>query len=47
MSQDPEFASIHEALLEGIKNIDKWYNKVDDSPAYFITLGMSTFSNLN
>ncbi|KAF5336641.1 hypothetical protein D9758_015942 [Tetrapyrgos nigripes] len=25
-------------LLKGIENIDKWYNKVDDSPAYFITL---------
>ncbi|KAF5332358.1 hypothetical protein D9758_016940 [Tetrapyrgos nigripes] len=38
MSENTCFLPVKSALLKGIENIDKWYNKVDDSPAYFITL---------
>ncbi|KAF5340528.1 hypothetical protein D9758_015833 [Tetrapyrgos nigripes] len=38
MSENTRFLPVKSALLRGIENIDKWYNKVDDSPAYFITL---------
>ncbi|THV03564.1 hypothetical protein K435DRAFT_851686 [Dendrothele bispora CBS 962.96] len=38
MSGKSQFAYLRPALSKGIANIDKWYNKVNDSPACFITL---------
>ena len=30
---------VHDALVEGLANLSKWYGKTDDSTAYFICLG--------
>jgi hypothetical protein len=40
MSEDPKFAPISNAIEKGIAAIDKWYKKVDNTSAYFITLGL-------
>ncbi|KAF5371935.1 hypothetical protein D9757_011488 [Collybiopsis confluens] len=40
MSIDPRFDLVTSALDKGIEAIDKWYSKVDDTNAHFITLGM-------
>ncbi|KAF5319881.1 hypothetical protein D9758_017850 [Tetrapyrgos nigripes] len=37
MAVEKRFESVKGALWQGIASIDKWYNKVDHSSAYFIT----------
>jgi len=39
MSEHPKFAEISVAINAGMKNLDKWYNKIDDTNVYFICLG--------
>ena len=39
MSEHPKFDEMSDALNAGIKNLDKWYRKIDDTDVYFICLG--------
>jgi hypothetical protein len=42
MVREPRFKDVKLPLQEGIKNLQKWYRKVEGtSNAYFICLGMS------
>ena len=34
-----KFKPILPGLEAGLKNLKKWYNKTDNSPAYFIVMG--------
>ena len=34
----PRFSEIQEAIKKGSDNLEKWYNKVNDTDAYFICL---------
>jgi len=40
MAAIPQYDKVHDALIEGLDNLAKWYKKTDDSTAYFISLGM-------
>ena len=40
MAAIPQYDKVHDALIEGLDNLAKWYKKTDDSTAYFICLGM-------
>ncbi|KAL0958654.1 hypothetical protein HGRIS_014979 [Hohenbuehelia grisea] len=40
MSHLPRFRDLASAINAGLNNLRKWYNKVDDSDAYFICLGL-------
>ena len=40
MAAIPQYDKVHDALIKGLDNLAKWYNKTDDSTAYFICLGM-------
>jgi hypothetical protein len=40
MAAVPRYDKVHDALIEGLDNLAKWYKKTDDSTAYFICLGM-------
>ena len=40
MANHPKFPEIENSINKGIKNLDKWYNKVNDTDAYFICLCM-------
>jgi len=33
------FAELHDAIHSGLENMNKWYQKTDDTDAYFICLG--------
>ena len=35
----PRFSKMQEAIKKGSDNLEKWYNKVNDTDAYFICLG--------
>ena len=35
----PRFSEMQEAIKKGSNNLEKWYNKVNDTDAYFICLG--------
>jgi hypothetical protein len=39
MACTPKFVEIAGAIRRGLKNLMKWYRKVDDTDAYFICLG--------
>jgi len=39
MASEPEFDKLTDAIHGGLDNIRKWYQKIDDSDAYFICLG--------
>jgi len=39
MADLPKFAEVEHAIRKGLKNINKWYRKVNDTDAYFICLG--------
>ena len=39
MAELPKFSEVEYAIRKGLKNIDKWYRKVNDTDAYFICLG--------
>ena len=43
MANLPEFSEVEHAIHKGLRNIDKWYRKVNDSDAYFICLGTFAF----
>jgi hypothetical protein len=45
MADHPKFSEVEHAICKGLKNIDKWYCKVNDTDAYFICLGMFFFSS--
>ncbi|KAF8810839.1 hypothetical protein BYT27DRAFT_7039238, partial [Phlegmacium glaucopus] len=38
MAQHPKFSEVEGPIYKGIENLDKWYNKVNDTDAYFICL---------
>jgi len=40
MAAVSRFDIVHDALIEGLDNLAKWYKKTDDSTAYFICLGI-------
>jgi len=40
MSEIQKFSTVKDAILKGLKNIDKWYRKVNDTDAFFICLGI-------
>ena len=40
MAATARYSIVHDALIEGLNNLAKWYKKTDDSMAYFICLGM-------
>lgn len=40
MAAAPRYGLVHDALIEGLDNLAKWYKKTDDSTAYFICLGI-------
>ena len=35
----PEFSEIADAIRAGLENLGKWYQKTDDTNAYFVCLG--------
>lgn len=40
MSRHSKFSGeVEEAIDAGLKNLDKWYNKTDDTDVYFVCLG--------
>jgi hypothetical protein len=39
-----KFSKVEPAIQKGLKNIDKWYRKVNDTDAYFICLGAFAYS---
>ena len=40
MADHPKFSEVKGLIYKGIQNIDKWYNKVNDTDTYFICLHM-------
>jgi hypothetical protein len=40
MATHPKFSEVENSIQKGIENLDKWYNKVNDTDAYFICLRM-------
>ena len=40
MANHPKFSEVENSIHKGIENLDKWYNKVHDTDAYFICLCM-------
>lgn len=34
-----EFAPVHDGIRAGLKNLQKWYRKLDDTDVYFVCLG--------
>lgn len=40
MANHPKFSEVENSIHKGIENLDKWYNKVNDTDAYFICLHM-------
>ena len=40
MANHPKFSEVENSIHKGIENLDKWYNKVNDTDAYFICLRM-------
>ena len=38
MANHPKFSEVKGSIYKGIENLDKWYNKVNDTDAYFICL---------
>ena len=38
MANHPKFSEVEGSIHKGINNLDKWYNKVNDTDAYFICL---------
>jgi hypothetical protein len=37
--KDLQYAPVHDALTAGLKNMQKWYRKTDDTSIYFISHG--------
>lgn len=44
MAANKKFVHIADALDAGLKNLDKWTQKTDDTDVYFICLGASLHS---
>jgi hypothetical protein len=40
MMNNPKFYAVKDAIQAGLKNLGKWYRKVDETDVYFICLGM-------
>jgi hypothetical protein len=40
MANHPRFLEVEQSINKGIANLAKWHNKVNDTNAYFIRLGM-------
>ena len=40
MANHPKFSEVENSIHKGIENLNKWYNKVNDTDAYFICLCM-------
>jgi hypothetical protein len=38
----PRFAEVEDAIRAGLKNLEKWYRKADETDVYFICLGTVT-----
>src|SRR6266481_6929929 len=41
---DEEFAPVHHGIEAGLKNLSKWYCKLDEMDVYFICLGKCNVS---
>ena len=44
MANHPKFSEVEGSIYKGIENLDKWYNKVNDTDAYFICLHVYPFT---
>jgi hypothetical protein len=42
-ASDPKYSSLLDAVQARMKNISKWYRNTNESDAYFITMGLSTY----
>ena len=40
MANNPKFEVVEDAIQAGLKNLGKWYRKVDETDVYFICHGM-------
>jgi hypothetical protein len=40
MSRNRRFEPVHSAIHAGLKNVRKWYKKMDDTDVYVVTMGM-------
>jgi len=38
--EDDNYSPVHEALMVGLKNMQKWYRKTDEMSIYFVSHGM-------
>lgn len=38
MANEPKFVELTDAIHSGLENMNKWYQKIDDTDAYFICL---------
>ena len=47
MAKHDRFEQVHTAIDARLENLQKWYRKVDDTDAYFISLGPSLFVHLD
>jgi len=39
MADMPKFAELKDAIHSGLENMNKWYQKTEDTDVYFICLG--------
>jgi len=39
LRKDPAYIPIYNALDAGLKSMEKWYDKIKDTPIYFISHG--------
>ena len=46
MAAHPKFANISDAIDAGLENLNKWYQKIDDTDVYFICLGACTVCSI-
>jgi hypothetical protein len=40
MLRNRHFEPVHSAIHAGLKNVRKWYKKMDDTDVYVVTMGM-------
>ena len=39
MMKDKRFEQVHSAIEAGLRNVRKWYKKMDDTDVYVVTMG--------
>jgi len=45
MAVHRKFIELLDAIEAGLRNLDKWYRKTDDTDVYFICLGECSYSH--